>query len=38
MAILIRGKEVSKSYKHYFELLWKIAKPWDLQIDRLLLF
>jgi sugar-specific transcriptional regulator TrmB len=27
MAILIRGKEVSKSYKHYFELLWKIAKP-----------
>jgi sugar-specific transcriptional regulator TrmB len=27
MGILIRSKEVSASYKHFFELLWSIAKP-----------
>lgn len=26
IGILIRGKEISSSYKHYFELLWKLAK------------
>ena len=26
IAILIRGKEVSESYKQYFEMLWMSAK------------
>ena len=26
IGILIRGKEISESYRHFFELLWKIAK------------
>ena len=26
IAVLIESKEVSKSYKNYFELLWKVAK------------
>ena len=27
VATLIKSKEVAKSYKNYFEMLWKIAKP-----------
>lgn len=26
LAILIRGKEIHDSYKHFFDMLWKIAK------------
>lgn len=26
LAILIRGKEIHDSYKHFFEMLWKLAK------------
>ncbi|MFH1500605.1 MAG: helix-turn-helix domain-containing protein [archaeon] len=27
MAIVIKSEEISKGYKNYFELMWKVAKP-----------